>query len=83
MIFENWANGQPNNYIHGNDHESSADSGNLDFSADDDIIDEDAVVISSDGFTTLWHDYPINDQFEFVCLQTEYIAAPGLSWKTF
>ena len=74
MVFENWANGQPNNDSHRNDHESSED-----FSRVDDILDEDAVVISSDGFTALWHDYPINEQFEFVCLQTEYIAAPGLS----
>ena len=64
MVFDNWDDGQPNNDVHGNDPG---------------ILDEDAVAISSNGFTALWHDYPINEQFEFVCLQTEYIAAPGLS----
>ena len=64
MVFDNWAYGQPNNDLHGED---------LWF------LDKDAAVISSDGFTALWHDYPINDQFEFVCLQTDYIAPPGLT----
>ena len=81
MAFENWAYGQPNNDLHGNeapenfgDSESSGD-----IQDDWEILDEDAVVISSDGFTSFWHDYPIDARFEFVCLQTDYIAPPGLS----
>ena len=77
MVFENWADGQPNNDVH--EIESSENSVVSESSGDREILDEDAVVISSDGVTTYWHDYPIDDRFEFVCLQTDYIASPGLN----
>ena len=46
-------------------------------------LDKNAAVIDSDGSTTSWHDYPIDDnpidKFKFVCLYTEYLAVPGKS----
>ena len=70
MVFDNWGNGQPNNDLRGND---------LELSDDQELLEKDAVVISSVGLTAFWYDYPIDDQFEFVCLHTDYIAAPGFS----
>jgi len=36
-----------------------------------------AAAIESDGSSTSWHDYKIDDELEFVCLYTEYLAVPG------
>ena len=41
----------------------------------DNGLDKNAAVLY--GSTTSWHDYKINDELEFVCLYTEYLAVPG------
>ena len=45
-----------------------------------------AAVLYTDGSITSWHDYKIDDELEFVCLYTEYLAVPGKKvslWRTF
>ena len=62
MVYKNWANGQPNS---------------VDAEREQENMEEDGVVIISDGVTAFWHDFPTENHFEFVCLYTEYIVKPG------
>ena len=64
LVYKNWANGQPDSV----DDEKELEN-----------MEEDGVVIISDGVTAFWHDYPTKKHFEFVCLYTEYIVEPGKS----
>ena len=63
-VYKNWANGQPNSVDDRKELEN---------------MEKDGVVIISDGVTAFWHDYPIKNHYEFVCLYTEYIVQPGKS----
>ena len=76
LNFTNWEIGQPNNYVHENEQESSGGSSE-DTAENGEMFDEDGVVLRGDGLQVFWHDYPIDELFPFVCMHTEYIAAPG------
>ena len=82
MNFTNWEISQPNNDVHENEQESSGGSSE-DTSGNAETFDGNGVVLHGDDFKAIWHDYPIDELFPFVCMHTEYIAVPGLSSQFF
>ena len=77
MNFTNWEINQPND-VHENEQESSCGSSE-DTLGNGEIFYGNGVVLHGDGLKAFWNDYPIDDLFPFVCMHTEYIAAPGIS----
>ena len=78
MNFTNWEISQPNNDVHENEQESYGGSSE-DTPGNGEIFNANGVVLHGDGLKAFWNDYPIDDLFPFVCMHTEYIAAPGIS----
>ena len=82
LNFTNWEISQPNNDVHETEQESSGGS-SQDTSENGEMFDANGVVLHGDGLKAFWHDYPIDELFEFVCMHTDYVTKPGLRSELF